>query len=382
MTSRLLFIQPYMPAYRVPFFLGLRESLAPRGIMVDVAVSRVTSDREDARGGFPVVETRDPLSELTADRLRLRPSAVHRSRRYDLVVVEQAVRNLDSLPLLVGRHARGPGVAMWGHGATYSALGPVRQRVKTFLTRHAEWFFAYTQRGARVVVDEGFPPTRVTVIGNTIDTAQLADDLASISDQPLAIFRTRHDLTEGATALFLGGVDRMKDIGFLLEVARAARTMRLGVTILVAGAGEGLPAVRIAQASGLPVRALGRVDGGDKALALRASVALVIPSGVGLVAVDALVAGRPIITRDNSTHGPEAEYLTPGGDSIWLPAGVTPPDFARSLADLLADPRRLQSMQESCRRAAALHTLDSMVQNVAEGILEWREVHSFGLGRA
>ena len=34
----------------------------------------------------------------------------------DLLILEQAIKNLETYPALVGQHLRGPGVAVWGHG--------------------------------------------------------------------------------------------------------------------------------------------------------------------------------------------------------------------------------------------------------------------------
>jgi hypothetical protein len=56
---------------------------------------------------------------------------------------------------------------------------------------------------------------------------------------------------------------------------------------------------------------LGRQFSREGAVALRAATSLAVP-GRGLVAVEALAGGLPIVTAAGSLHAPEVEYMTPG----------------------------------------------------------------------
>ena len=113
---------------------------------------------------------------------------------------------------------------MWGHGRSYSTpQGPRAAYLKQYLTRRSQWFFAYTQAGADHVMANGFPATRLSVLNNTIDTDSLRRDLEAVSDDDVDAFSSRHRLTPGRTALFLGGVDKAKGVDFLLGSARLPR---------------------------------------------------------------------------------------------------------------------------------------------------------------
>jgi glycosyltransferase involved in cell wall biosynthesis len=297
----------------------------------------------------------------------------------DLVIVEQAIKNVETYPLLARKSLHGPSVAMWGHGRSYSTpQGPALAAAKQFLTRRCDWFFAYTQGGADHVIAHGFPAARVSVLNNTIDTAALRRDLDSVSDDDVAAFSRHQGLTPGRTALFLGGVDSAKGIDFLLESAVEAEKRLPGFMLLVGGAGDQLDDVGQAQRAGAPIRALGRLDGHAKALALRAADVMAIPSSVGLVAVDSLVAGVPIATRANGTHGPEADYLTPE-IAVWLAATTDSAEYALAITDLLADTMRLAEMRSRCRAEAARYGLDHMVDAFVEGVLAWEDVVRAGL---
>jgi glycosyltransferase involved in cell wall biosynthesis len=295
----------------------------------------------------------------------------------DLVLVEQAIRNLETYPLLARKAVGGPSVAMWGHGRSYSTpQGPTLAAAKQFLTRRCDWFFAYTQAGAVHVIDHGFPATRVSVLNNTIDTDELQRDLESVSDADIDRFRREYGLTPGRTALFLGGIDQAKGIDFLLESALAAGEQLPGFVLLVGGAGAQLEDVKAAQRSGAPVRALGRLDGVAKALVLRATDVLAIPQWIGLVAVDSLVSGRPIVSTWHNAHSPEQEYLEPGISAVFTDHDVVA--YSHGLTQALTS-LDLVTMQGACLAAAPHLSLDHMVDAFVEGVVAWDHVRRSGL---
>jgi glycosyltransferase involved in cell wall biosynthesis len=210
------------------------------------------------------------------------------------------------------------------------------------------------------------------VLNKTIDTDALRRDLDSISDDEVAAYSRAQGLTPGRTALFLGGVDRAKGIGFLLEAAVAAEKRVPGFVLLVGGAGAQLDDVRAAQRAGAPVRVLGRLDGRAKALALRSADVLAIPEWIGLVAVDSLVASRPIVSTKHPSHSPEHEYLEAGVTAVFAPHD--PRAYANTLTDLMVDAKRLLAMRDACTLAAPRYSLDHMVDSFVEGVVAWDEI--------
>jgi GT2 family glycosyltransferase/glycosyltransferase involved in cell wall biosynthesis len=381
-VTRLLVVTPWIPGYNVPFYDRLEVALAHHEVRLVVTRNGAPPSmarRGDLSGGRWARDV--PTSWVTVGGREIpfrRISSVMRQYHPDLVVVEQALHNPETYPLLV-RHAMGRfGVAMWGQGRSYSTTqSAVGATIKQWLTRRGDWFFAYTQAGADHVVRHGFSRTRVSVLNNTIDTERLRSDLDAVDPQELDGFRREHGLTPGKTALFLGGVDQKKGIDFLLESARVAGELMPGFVLLIAGEGDSLPTAQAGQAGGVPVRLLGRVDGHAKALALRAADVLAIPEWIGLVAVDALVSGRPVITTDHPSHSPEHEYLVPGETSVV--AAHTAADYARAVVSTLSATDRLAAMQAAARLASHEYTLDAMVDSFVEGVLGWRDLRRAGL---
>jgi glycosyltransferase involved in cell wall biosynthesis len=260
---------------------------------------------------------------------------------------------------------------MWGQGRTYSTRqNAVAGKLKQLLTQRADWFFAYTNLGAEYVVAQGFPSSRTTVLWNSIDTTALQADLAAVSTAELDSFRSAHGLKKGNTALFLGGIDDRKGIRFLLESAREIGVAAPDFCLLVGGSGEMESVIARESASGGPVRYLGRLEGREKALALAAADFLMIPEWVGLVAVDSLAAGRPLVSTRHGSHSPEFEYLVEG-DTLVL-SEHEPSEYARAVLDLLKCPERLTRMSDRGQLIAKDLSIERMADNFVLGVLAWQ----------
>lgn len=324
-------MQPYVPAYRAPLFAALRERLRLRGAELIVAVDSTDSFRRD--GTTDEVDL--VLGSGLRGHVRWRRLSAAALTTTDLVVVEQAIKNLETSQLAWSRRARRPGLAFWGHGR-FAGQSPIADWVKQRTTQRGDWFFAYTQKGADWVVEQGFPRDRLTVLRNTLDAESLAEDLCAVTDREIREFRSEFSIDEGPCALFMGALDGSKDVHFLVDAAKSAQALDPTFTLLIAGSGPGAPEINDAAGDLGCVQVIGRVDGRRKALALLNCQAMVIPRRIGLVAVDAVVASRPIVTIAGGVHGPEADYLGPDGLLIEI-EGISPSAFGQRLLEVLRD---------------------------------------------
>lgn len=155
--------------------------------------------------------------------------------------------------------------------------GKMGSLLKQWVTRRSDWFFAYTQEGADYVARHGVPPNRVTVLNNTIDTEQLRRELETVSEAEIDDVRQRHSLIPGQPALFLGGVVATKGIGFLLDASDEVAKQIPGFQLVIAGSGSSCNLVRRRQQEGAPIAYVGRLEGFDKAVALRSASVMMIP---------------------------------------------------------------------------------------------------------
>jgi glycosyltransferase involved in cell wall biosynthesis len=364
-------IHPWFPQYREPFFARLHDLCAAAGVSLEVYYGDPPPEwreRGDSVAG--------PLANhLTTRFFSVRGRSLghkslgefHRRGPYDLVILEQAIRNLESYRLLASPRY-GHRIAWWGHGGTYTQRRrSVEEKLKKWLTRRGRWFFAYTDGGVREVTNQGFSPERVTSVGNSIDTAALRADLGAVTDDQLLAFRAAHDL-RGKTALFIGGLDESKRLPFLFDAGVAVHERQPDFRLLIAGNGEQRDAVERFAADHPWCVYLGARFGADKAIPMRAADVLVMPGRVGLAAVDSFAAGLPIVTTDWPYHAPEFDYLTPDVNAVVSPNTSTA--YANSLVELLATPVQLDAMKNACLKLAGEYDIESMASRFFEGIAE------------
>jgi glycosyltransferase involved in cell wall biosynthesis len=366
---RVAIIHPWLPQYRVRFFQELITRAAEQGIEINVFYGETPPEwqgRKDARlaDGFTKLDTRFSSARggRTVNRKSLKK--LRGFGRNDLVIVEQAVRNLETYELLMGRTP----VAFWGHGRT------VTQRVsrqqdwfKQWLTQRGVWFFAYTSGGADAMVSAGMPREKMTVVQNSIDTQTLRQELNSLDPESLSAFQRKHNL-RGKTALFVGGLDASKRLPFLFEAASEAARLDPDFRLLVAGTGDDQYLAESVSASNPHVRYLGPLFGPAKALAIAASQVIAMPGRVGLVAVDSFTGLTPIVTTQWKWHSVEFEYLKPSTNAVITDDTVEA--YARGLVDTLQKEPLLDTLRHGCAEARNRYTLDAMVGNFLDGVLK------------
>lgn len=380
--TKVAIVWPWLPAYRLKFVERSRQVLAREAIELHIVSGDAPPGmvaRNDTR--TDVWNTKIPTRwiRLGSKQLPIRPmTRFLREFDPDLLILEFAFRAAPAI--LEFKRASKPDARFgwWGHGVDYntSHSTPV-QNAKLWMARQGDWFFAYTQAGEDAVIASGFPSDRVRVFHNSIDTDELTAQLAATSPEAVLAFRRELGLKEGHTALFLGGVDAAKDIDYLMQSAREAHRMDADFRLLLAGGGDKLTEARRLQERGWPIIAMGRVEGQRKALALKATDVMMIPSVVGLVAIDALNAGHPVVTRGNNTHGPEIDYL-PSGSLVKLEPDAPPREFATSTLALLNNDPERQAIRQANADVAQRFTLDNMVQSFTNGVMAWDEMRRAG----
>jgi glycosyltransferase involved in cell wall biosynthesis len=365
---RVAVIQPWLPQYRREFYERVHAKALSRGIDVDIYYGAAPPEwraREDTI-------TLENATELPTRFIRIgrkhfiwkSTKALRQGKSHDLYIVEQAVRNLETYGLL--RHQRVTPVAFWGHGRTYTIeVGPLQERLKGWVTSKGAWFFGYTKGGVDAVVARGFPIERTTVLQNTIDASGLKVAVEGVEPDVRKAFIANHGLTD-KTAIYIGGLDEMKRIPFLLEAAEIAHSIDPDFRLLVAGSGSSRQLVEAAAAASAFVVYIGPVFGVEKALALSVAQVMANPGRVGLAAVDSFAAGTPIVTTDWPWHAPEFEYLVDDQNAVITADTVS--DYAQGLVGLLNAHSRAQRLIDNCRADAPRYSLDVMVDRFVSGI--------------
>lgn len=360
-------VHPWLPQYRREFFELLIQRGRGRGVKIDVyhgAPPPEWRDRSDSIEAPWARTLNTRFIRLGNKHLIYKSVGPVLKNNYDLIIVEQAVRNLETYLLLIA--SRRP-LAYWGHGRTYTkAVGHAQERFKNLLTRTGNWFFAYTPSGAAAVAAGGFPPEHITTVFNSIDTNALTVGIAGVGERQVQEFLQKHDLTE-KTALFIGGLDKSKRIDFLLSAGEEAYRLDNDFRLVVAGAGSEESLVKEAALESAWLRYCGPAFDAEKYLMMASAKIIMNPGRVGLVAVDSLAAGLPIVTTDWPWHAPEFDYLESGYNALVLPDDLH--EYAEGVIGILQDESQLRELQRNGGVSAMELSVDNMVSNFLNGVL-------------
>jgi len=365
--------QSTIPHYRVPFYNAL-EHLRPDTWRFDVVFdpSELKSRRffqeqlDDEKLKFPVLEVRT-LSLKISSKMVSYQTFWRKAAQYNLVIVENAVNNL-AYPLCQLHQLSGTRFAHWGHGKDRSIKKLsvpkfVSEKIKIFLARRADGFFAYTTGVKLYLERQGLSPQKIFVVNNTIDINEQRHAFEKCRPSREAT-RYEFNVQRKKVILFVGRFTQNKKIGFLLRSFSLLREMDSSFHLFMVGSGgESYLADNLDNISYFgPVIELDKL-----APIYTVSDVFAFPGSVGLGPLQALCYDLPVVAIDSFTHMPEIEYLLPT-NSIVLDASTTPEEYARAIMSLFDDPARLNSLKTSTWPSIQHLTIEQMACNFIEGV--------------
>jgi glycosyltransferase involved in cell wall biosynthesis len=367
MTRTVVFAQRHMVHFRVPFYEKLRHALGEHGVQVRVLVGEPTAQEVAKSDGGTLAwgEPRRTRYSL-AGSLCWMPVHADPGDGGLLVLAQENRLVLNHWELLRPRKYR---VAFWGHGRNMQSSAPagLRERFKHWTTQRADWYFAYTDASYQTLRDIGYPAQRITVVNNAIDTRQTVADRESIPALEMQALRRSLGLDGKRVGMFLGSLYAQKGLDFSLEAARIIRRSLPDFHWMVMGNGPDRAKVEAMAHEHPWVHWVGPKLGRDKALYAGLCDVLMIPSAIGLVALDSFALGRPIVATHENNHGPEVAYLEDGADCVMTPRSVDA--YADAVVELLTQRERLSDMQRRCLQKASVYSIDGMVDNMRRGVL-------------
>lgn len=326
-------VQSYVPRHRVPLFEQLIAQLATHGVQVRVASGSAADANQADRGD----EVRPGWLERIAW-TRIGPAQISHARKFyrgaDAVIFPHEGSNLELSAALLARIVGGATrVGVWGHLRSYvSDSNPFDAAIERWQLRRADRIFAYTATGASFAREAGAAADKIVTLNNTIDTDELSSEIKALDADTVQAFQARFNLVPARTIAYVGGIDESKRIDMLAETLDQLWETQPSVKLIVGGQGRSAGLLDRAVARGQVVQ-VGYADAKMKALIAATAQFIVNPGRVGLLAVDALAMGLPIVTTNWRYHAPEIEYLTTG-KTVFTSADDTR-SFARLVSDLL-----------------------------------------------
>ncbi len=370
--KEVVIIQNGCAHYRVPFFDGLRNHLAPLGIDVHLVYGVASKINRYPPEFYAELPWAEPFTPFYLPSRKLPPSGitwhpvVRRVLRADLIVVEAASRHLINYLLFVIRLFGGPRIAFWGHGWNHgssNSLG-LSERMKDWMSRRGDWYFAYTGEVKRGLVERGYDPSRISDIQNAIASPPLLE----LSDRERTAFRQELSIgIDDPVALYCGRMYAAKRLGFLISAAERVREAVPSFQLILAGGG---PDERIAKEAARRrsyVHFLGPVFGEKKFKLFAISDLFVIPGMVGLNVVDAFHHAVPPVATSYPHHSPEFAYLRHGENGLISADDVAA--FSEAIVRLARDESLRAHLIAGCRRSAEEITLEEMIGRFGTGLM-------------
>ena len=347
--------------YRVPLDASLGRKWDALGAELHVRVLASSADGPVDDGRFRLVTSHTPAFYLG---LPFRVAAELRSFRPDVIVAQSPY---EAAGALAGRRL-------------------ARSRARVLLEVHGDWDTATRLYGSplrRLLEPVSRRASRAAV--RRADAVRTVSPFTSalvrrLGVEPAATFTTYFDvsafdanppapLPERPAVLFIGVLERYKNVHGLVEAWRLAAPRVPGATLRIVGRGRERELVE-QLVRDLPSQTswTERLDPVEVAVALDEATALVLPSfseGLPRVAMEAFARGRPVV---GSRAGGIPDIVEDGVNGLLVPAGdgpaladalvrvLTDPELARRFADEAhaAAPRWLQSPEEYARGMRAL----------------------------
>lgn len=372
---RVTIVQESLREYRVPFYEQLRAELASDGIELQLLVG-MPDQLETTKGDVAQIPWAEKVSVTRlglANRNLVWQPGIGRLVKSDLVIVEQASRHILNYLLLALRYFGGPKVAFWGHGRNLAVgnSSPLGEWLKRITSARVDWWFAYNDFSSRIVRDMGYPSSRITSVMNTISTDQLQLDRGSISEEDVMRVRADAGISSDAVGVFIGSLYPNRKLKFLLETALVIRQRIPNFQLIVIGAGPDAQIIEAAAEAHPWILFVGRKTGENLAILAKAGKLVLLPTSVGLAAIDSFALGRPIVSLMREEHGPEFSYLV-HGENAWLVDSAADGEgitlYADAVVGLLEDDDTRGRLERGCTRAAATYTLENMVRQFSQGV--------------
>lgn len=372
-SRRVVIVQKSLPHYRGPFFERLRLQLAHDGIELRLLYGQAIGADASRRDTIDLSWAEPFVNRVVkvGKRQLLWQPVLRYVEPGDLVIVEQATKLLVN-NVLFAQHAAGMiRMAYWGHGQNLDLGNRSRpgERVKALTSRHVHWWFVYTNSGAAVVAQLGFPADCITVVQNAIDTTLLRRAQKNIHQSELQQIKDTLGIRGSNIAIFCGGLYPEKRLDILVQAADIIRRQVPDFELIVVGAGPASDFIAAAALTRTWIHPLGPVLGPAVAPFFSLAKLLLIPGWTGLSIVDSFVFETALVTIQGS-QPPEIEYLEDGVNGRALPCSTTPIEYAAEVSRLLLDEAARTHLSAGCRAAASIYTIERMVENFALGVRE------------
>ena len=370
--QKIAIIQKYIPQYRREFFVRLREELRHKNI--DLLLIYGQPNIKDALKNDAVdldwaVKVPNKIIKIGRKDLFWQPVFSY-LQNVDLVIVEQASKLLINYLLILQNRFRKIKLAFWGHGKNFQEQSANRlgEWIKQKVSNQVHWWFAYTNSSAQVVINNGFPFEKVTVVQNTVDTLTIHDDYLQLSKTEINKAASELGLKSRQVGLFVGGMYPEKKLSFLMHSLYLIKKQIPDFEMIFLGNGIEASIVQNAAQKNNWIHYVGTKFDHEKLSYFALAKILLVPYSAGLVILDSFALETPLIAVDSPLHGPEISYVTNGNNGKLINSPCSSEDYANEVVEVLNNQQAYDNLVNNCRISFKTYTIEKMVANFVDGI--------------
>jgi len=357
--KRVVFVQKFVPHYRLPLFELLKTKLAQQNIEFILIYGRPDPyEGSKIKMAFPDwgVKVKSWIIPLPGRYLYLQGSPRF-VKKGDVVIVEHASKLLDNYVLYFLEQINFLHMCYFGHGKNFQDNHELKiaKYIKELMLKRVSRWFAYSKMSVDSLVEQGVDENIIVSVNNTlIHQTNLSED--NIDRNPMQ-------------CIYIGGLYADKRIDFIIEASSLIQQQHPDFILKIVGTGPESEFVEnFAQKHDWCIYE-GPQYGDDRDRLLFESSLMFMPSAVGLAAIDSFHFATPIVTTADSQHGPEVAYLEHHKNALVLEHNCTPQKYAEAVIQLLKNEQRLSEFRQNCRAAAKQYTIENTADRFVNGIL-------------
>ena len=361
-VKRVVFVQKFVPHYRLPLFEKLRTKFAEHGIEFVLIYGR-----PDAYEGSKIKMEYPDWGQKVSSWIIPLPGkftrylywqwAPFKVRRGDVVIVEHASKLLDNYPIFLMQQVGWVSMCYFGHGKNFQGHREIAlaRKIKQLMVRKISIWFAYTEISRQILIDQNVPDEKIVVVNNTLTESRQLDE-SEVERDPKKF-------------VYIGGLYKEKRLDVIFDSVALLHAQDPEIKLVIAGTGPMQDEVKAFADANDWCDYRGPVFGIERDKLLLGCTAILNPGLVGLIAIDSFQYAIPIIAVTLPNHSPEIAYLENERNALILSERGDANLFAEALRRYLSSKELSEKLRQGCRDSASQYTLDDTAQRFVNGVL-------------